>query len=247
MEPVAGLPFFHATVPEVVAGDRLAVTGPEAHHAVVRRLRPGEPVVVTDGAGRLVRAEVVSSTKAELVLAVGETRVVPRAEPTLTVVQAIPKGERADRTVEVLTEVGVDRLVPWAAARCVATWRGDRLEKSLARWRATARESAKQSRRAWLPEVTPPVDTPTVARLLADADLGVVLHEAAGAHLAGLDVPATGSVVVVVGPEGGLTDTEVETLGASGHVVRLGETVLRTSTAGVVAAAALLSRTPRWR
>ena len=242
---VTGLPFFLGTVAD--DADRLTLEGPEAHHAYVRRLGVGERVVITDGAGRLARGSVVSSGKSALVVDVESVEVVPHPEPSLTVVQAIPKGERADRTVEVLTEIGVDRVVPWRAARCVATWKGDRVEKSLARWRATARESAKQARRAWVPEVTEPADTSSVASLLAAADLAVVLHESATGSLASLAVPDRGSVVVVVGPEGGLTDEEATTFAEVARVVRMGETVLRTSTAGVVAAAALLSRTPRWQ
>ena len=129
----------------------------------------------------------------------------------------------------------------------MAVWRGERAEKSLARWRATAREAAKQSRRPWFPTVEPMVTTDQVCALVAAADLAVVLHEAASQSIAPLAVPAVGTVVVVVGPEGGLTDEEVGALGASGaHAVRLGDEVLRTSTAGVVAVAALLSRTGRW-
>lgn len=240
---VTGLPFFLAALQDA---DRLTLEGPEAHHAFVRRLRPGERVAVTDGAGRLALGSVVSSSRSALVVDIVDVHLLPQPSPALTVVQAIPKGERADRTVEVLTEIGVDRIVPWTAARCVATWRGDRVEKSLTRWRTTARESAKQARRPWVPEVAEPADTAGVAALLGSADLGVVLHESATDHLASLTVPANGSVVVVVGPEGGLTEEEVARFAEVGRVARMGETVLRTSTAGVAAAAALLSRTPRW-
>ena len=164
----------------------------------------------------------------------------------VTVVQAIPKGERAELAVEVLTEVGVDRIVPWAAARCVGTWRGDRAAKSLAKWRATAREAGKQSRRAWLPEVTEMATTAEVAALVGGGRPGRRAARGGGGpdrrrwHLDGVR-----SILVVVGPEGGITDEELAQLGAA-HVVRMGESVLRTSTAGVAAVAALLSRTARW-
>jgi 16S rRNA (uracil1498-N3)-methyltransferase len=141
----------------------------------------------------------------------------------------------------------VATIVPWAAARSVAVWRGERAAKSLARWRTTAHEAAKQARRSWFPEVAELAGTQDVCRLLAAADLSIVLREGAGDPLTGVQVPATGSVVVVVGPEGGLTDGEVAAFTAAGaHGVRLGTEVLRTSTAGVAAVAALLSRTPRW-
>ena len=213
----------------------------------VRRLRAGESVVLTDGAGRSVVGAVASTGKRVFTVIVASVDQVPEPEPSVVVVQALPKGDRGELAVEVLTEIGVAGIVPWAAARSVAVWKGERADKSLARWRSTAREAAKQARRSWLPEVAPLATTDEVAALVADAALAVVLHEDAEASLAGLDVPATGRVVVVVGPEGGLTDDEVAAFTAAGAVaVRLGAEVLRTSTAGVAAVAALLSRTPRW-
>ncbi len=244
-----GLPVYLGPVTGAAVGDRVRVEGDEARHAVVvRRTRVGEQVVLTDGAGTAATGEVVEAQKAWLVVEVTDVRHEQRASPYVTVVQAIPKGDRAELAVEVLTEVGVDRVVPWAAARCVGVWRGERAEKSLARWRATAREAAKQSRRTWIPEVPPPATTADVVALLEQADLGVVLHEAASTAFAALPAAHVGSLVVVVGPEGGLTDEEVASFAAveGTHVVTVGSSVLRTSTAGVVAVAALLSRTPRW-
>jgi 16S rRNA (uracil1498-N3)-methyltransferase len=167
--------------------------------------------------------------------------------PAVTVVQALPKGERGQLAVEVLTEVGVARIVPWAAARSVAAWKGERAEKSLAKWRATAREAAKQARRAWFPEVTPLASSADVAELIAKADVAVVLHEEGSARLGEVAVPDAGELLVVVGPEGGLGAEEITTFEAAGAVtVRLGSEVLRTSTAGLAAVSALLARTPRW-
>ncbi|MEU4418785.1 16S rRNA (uracil(1498)-N(3))-methyltransferase [Nocardia salmonicida] len=236
------------TLAGVAAGDVVEVTGDEAHHAVaVRRLAVGEQVVLTDGAGTSATSEVASTGKRVFTAAVSSVSVTERAQPSLTVVQALPKGDRGELAVEMLTEVGVDRIVPWAAARSVAVWRGDRATKSLAKWRATAREAAKQARRSWFPEVTELATTEEVAALLAGADLVVVLHEDASLPLPALRVPDAGSIVIVVGPEGGISSEELAVFGASGvRPVRLGEEVLRTSTAGVVAAAALLSRTSRW-
>jgi 16S rRNA (uracil1498-N3)-methyltransferase len=229
-------------------GSSLSVEGDEAHHAVaVRRLRVGESVVLTDGAGTSVVGEVSGTGKRVFSVVVASVASVPEPDPAFTVVQALPKGDRGELAVEVLTEVGAATIVPWAAARCVAVWKGERAAKSLARWRSTAREAAKQARRSWFPEVTPLATTDEVAALVAQADLALVLHEEASVPLASLDVPGSGRVVVVVGPEGGLTDDEVATLVAAGaHAVRLGNEVLRTSTAGVAAVSALLARTPRW-
>jgi 16S rRNA (uracil1498-N3)-methyltransferase len=233
----------------VRAGTEVTVEGDEAHHAVaVRRLRVGERVVLTDGAGTAVLGPVASTGKRVFAVTVEEVSTREPAQPALVVVQAVPKGDRGELSVEVLTEIGVAEVVPWAAARSVAVWKGERAAKSLARWRSTAREAAKQARRTWFPQVAELARTADVAGLVAGADLAVVLHEEATASLAGLDVPATGRVVLVVGPEGGLSEEEVATFVAAGAVaVRMGAEVLRTSTAGVAAAAALLSRTPRWR
>ena len=138
-------------------------------------------------------------------------------------------------------------IVPWAASRSVAVWKGERAEKSLAKWRSTAREAAKQARRTWFPTVAELASTPDVVALIEGADLAVVLHEESHLPLASFEVPRSGRVVVVVGPEGGLTDEEVDGFVAAGALqVRLGTEVLRTSTAGVAAVAALLSRTDRW-
>jgi 16S rRNA (uracil1498-N3)-methyltransferase len=229
-------------------GAVVEVTGDEAHHAVaVRRLRVGEQVVLTDGSGTSARGEVTTTGKRVFSVTVSSVSAVERPTPSFTVVQALPKGDRGELAVEVLTEVGVDGVVPWAADRCVAVWRGERAAKSLAKWRIAAREAAKQARRAWFPEVAPLASTREVAELLRAADLAVVLHEEGARSLSSLDVPESGSVVVVVGPEGGLTDDELATFADAGaHGVRLGAEVLRTSTAGVAAVAALLSRTPRW-
>jgi 16S rRNA (uracil1498-N3)-methyltransferase len=232
----------------VGVGDPVVVEGDEAHHAVaVRRLRVGESVVLTDGAGTSVVGEVASTGKRIFTVTVASVSVDPAPDPAVDVVQAIPKGDRGELAVEVLTEVGVARIVPWAASRSVAVWKGERADRSLARWRATAREAAKQARRSWLPEVTPLASTAEVASLVAVADLAVVLHEEASTPLAGLDVPPSGRITVVVGPEGGLADDEVAAfIGAGAVAVRLGAEVLRTSTAGVAAVSALLSRTSRW-
>lgn len=229
-------------------GDPVELDGDEAHHAVaVRRLRPGESVSLTDGRGHRLTGTVTETGKRRLVVTADDVETVPEPTPAVTVVQALPKGDRGELAVELLTEIGAGRIVPWAASRSVAVWRGERAAKALTRWRSTAREAAKQSRRAWFPEVTDPATTDEVATLLSTAELAVVLHETATTSLAALDVPESGSLVVVVGPEGGLTDEEVAAFESAGSLaVRLGDEVLRTSTAGVAAVAALLARTPRW-
>ena len=225
-------------------GGEVLVDGAEGHHAVaVRRLRTGERVVVADGSGGGVRGEVVDATKAGLRVRVTQVLDEPAPAVRLVVAQALAKGDRAELAVEMLTEVGVSELVPWQASRSVARWSADRVERGLGRWRSTAREAAKQSRRLWLPAVTVPVGTTALAERLAAADLALVLHEDAADPIAVVALPAAGEVVVVVGPEGGISPEELAALDEAGaRTVRVGDHVLRTSTAGVVALAALLNR-----
>ncbi len=231
-----------------LVSDRILLDGPEGRHAAaVRRLRVGERADLTDGAGLLVECVVASAERDSLVLEAVARRREPAREPRIVVVQALPKGDRGELAVEMMTEVGVDVVVPWAAERCVTRWRPERRDKALGRWRSTAREAAKQARRAWLPDVTDLATTSQVAQRVAGAALGVILHEAADGPLSGVEVPAEGEIVLIVGPEGGLSDAEVaEFAAAGGRPTLLGPTVLRTSTAGVAAAAVLLGRTGRW-
>ncbi len=243
MEP----PLFLADRAELTR-DVIVLSGSEGRHAAAaRRLRPGERVDVADGAGLVAECAVAGRGPHGLELAVRARRQVPRPDPSIAVVQAIPKGDRGELAVAEMTEVGVDRIVPWAAARCVAVWRGERGRRSLAKWRGAAREAAKQSRRAWIPEVTGVAAAADVAAAVARADCAVVLDPGAAAGLAALRPPRSGQLLVIVGPEGGITGEESAAFLAAGATARrLGPTVLRTSTAGTVAAAVLLSRTGRW-
>jgi 16S rRNA (uracil1498-N3)-methyltransferase len=227
--------------------EELLVDGAEGRHAVeVLRLAPGERVRVGDGQGTVAEGNVLAADAAGLRVAVLARYEVPAPAPEFVLVQALPKGDHGPLAVDLATELGVDRIVPWTAARCVTRWRDDRVAKGMAKWRAAARAASKQSRRPRVPEVTEPMTTRQVCGLLADADLAVVLHEQARRPLAELTVPDEGAVAVVVGPEGGLTDGEVLAFRAAGaHAVRLGSEVLRTSTAGAAALAALSLRT-RW-
>ena len=226
----------------------VVLDGPEGRHAAaVRRLRPGERVDLTDGAGLLAECVVTAADRASLTLDVLARHREPPPAPRLVVVQALPKGDRGELAVEVMTEAGVDVIVPWAAERCVTRWRPERRDKALGRWRATAREAGKQARRTRLPEVPDLASTDVVAALIAAAPLALVLHEGAEAPLSAAEPPAEGDIVLVVGPEGGISEGEIDRFAAAGgRPVRLGPTVLRTSTAGVVAAGVLLAATGRW-
>ena len=236
----------------VVASDlldvgRVVVDGSEGRHAAtVTRLGPGEPVVLTDGRGRRASGVVVGAERDRLSVEVAAVEVVPTAQPRFVVVQALPKGDRGELAVETMTEVGVDVVVPWAASRCVTRWRAARGEKALSRWRTSSHSAAKQSRRSWFPEVAEPATTAEVAELLSAAAVRAVLYESAVDPLASVDLPGSGDVVLVVGPEGGVSDDELSAFRDAGATTyRLGETVLRTSTAGT-AALAVLSAKARW-
>ncbi|GAB3111022.1 16S rRNA (uracil(1498)-N(3))-methyltransferase [Streptomyces calidiresistens] len=246
--------FVHGAVAGARTGEELWLEGPEGRHAVsVKRLRIGEELILADGLGHGVAGEVVAvEGRDRLRAVVTAVRREPVPEPPVTVVQALPKGDRGEVAVETLTETGVDTIVPWQAARCVTRWRAERGEKALTKWRNTAREAGKQSRRLRFPEVTGAHTTEGVAALIAGAiaagGTALVLHESASVPLVrALDPTTGGPVVLVVGPEGGIAPEELTALGEAGaRPVRLGPAVLRTSTAGTVAAAVVLSRTPRW-
>ncbi|MEU8545561.1 16S rRNA (uracil(1498)-N(3))-methyltransferase [Streptomyces roseoverticillatus] len=234
----------------VFPGTVFPLDGPEGRHAVsVRRLRVGEEIGLTDGQGAGAFGTVTAvEGKDHLEVAVTSVRSEPLPEPRITVVQALPKGDRGEVAVETMTETGVDAVVPWAASRCITQWKGDRGLKSLGKWRATAREAGKQARRLRFPAVSEPMTTRQVAQLLADAAFAAVLHEEGhSAPLATAPLPATGDIVLVVGPEGGVSPEELAAFAEAGaRPYRLGASVLRTSTAGTAATALLLGRTGRW-
>ncbi len=233
---------------ERLGGAVVVLDGAEGRHAgTVRRIGVGEEVDLVDGAGLRVSGVVTIAARDSLSVAVGSRIVESLPQPRLVVVQALAKNQRDEAAVEAMTEIGVDAIVPWAASRSVVQWAGERGTRALAKWRTTAREAGKQARRARFPEVAAPASTVEVSELLARAALGVVLHEAADRPLTGLDVPLLGDIVIVVGPEGGISAAELAAFDARGAVAcRLGATVLRTSTAGVAALAVLLARSGRW-
>ncbi len=226
---------------DALPADTYRLAGAEGRHAAtVQRLRTGEELLLSDGAGGIARCVVTGTDRDALDLRVLDVRTEPAPDPRLVVVQALAKGDRGELAVQAMTEVGVDEIVPWQAARSVVQWRGERGARSVDRWRATAREAAKQARRAWLPVVA---DVATTAAVAGRATL--VLHEDATEPLSAVDLPASGEVVLVVGPEGGIADDELRAF-AGAVPVRLGPTVLRTSTAGVAALAVLSARLGRW-
>lgn len=231
------------------AAGPVLLDGPEGRHAAtVKRLRPGETVQLGDGRGGLARAVVRATGRDTVDLEIAGRADVPAPALRVVLAQALVKGDRGELAVETATEAGVDEVLPWKAARCVARWEdGPRGTKALARWRSTVREAAKQARRPWVPPVGEPVTTAQLARRVAEAAGALVLHESASDGLAGVPLPERGELLLVVGPEGGITDDEVAALVTAGaRPVRLGREVLRASTAAAVALGAL-GALARWR
>lgn len=241
--------FYIDHIPE--AGSLATVDGDEGFHAAsVRRLRVGERIVLGDGAGTVADCTVEVVEKRALHARITDRRDVTAPVPPVTVVQAIPKAERSELAIELATEAGADSFIAWQAARCVARWDGPRAEKGLRRWRAVARSGARQSRRAFIPEVSGVASTAEVVARIGEMSAGglvLALHESATAPIAELGLAQANSITLIVGPEGGIADDELAAFtGAGAHVVRLGPTVLRTSTAAAVALGALGVLTPRW-
>lgn len=248
--PRATAPVF--LVEELPAGPAAVLGGEEARHAVtVRRMRAGERLTLADGAGAAadcVVGAVRPGRAPELDLTVESRWHEPAPSLRVTIAQALVKGDRGELAVELATEAGADAILPWRADRSVAKWdEGPRGAKALARWQSTVRAAAKQARRAWLPPVLEPVSTAGLAAAVRASSLALVLEGTASDGLPDIELPADGELLVVVGPEGGITDEEVATLRAAGAIpVRLGTTVLRTSTAAAVALGAV-GALRRWR
>ncbi|HEV7450562.1 MAG TPA: 16S rRNA (uracil(1498)-N(3))-methyltransferase [Pseudonocardiaceae bacterium] len=245
---MSSLPVFFAgeLPPE---GAETTLDGPEGRHAAtVRRLRVGKRLVLSDGRGGLAACEVLKCGRDWLRLRVLRCETEPAPALRVTLAQALVKGERGELAVELATEAGVDAVLPWRASRCVARWdEGPRGAKALSRWRETARQAAKQARRGWFPEVAEPVSTPELAQRCAAAAGCLVLHEAATDPLPALPLPTVGELLLVVGPEGGITEAELAALtAAGGRPVRLGPGVLRSSSAGAVALGAIGALSQRW-
>ncbi|MEC5149960.1 16S rRNA (uracil(1498)-N(3))-methyltransferase [Cryobacterium sp. GrIS_2_6] len=235
------------------------ITGAEARHAVtVSRVRPGEHLIAGNGSGLLLETTVEEAEPGRLALRIDSARSVARPSPRIRLVQALAKGDRDEMAVQAATELGVDGVVPWAAARSVTRWEGQKVVKGRERWRAIVREASKQSIRPWLPDVADLTSTKQLA-VLAQGTRMLLLEPTADIRLTRLpsvddaadaaDVQATAArdIVLVVGPEGGIAASELEMLEAAGALrVRLGDTVLRTSTAGPAALAVLNAALDRW-
>ncbi len=249
--------------------------GAEARHAVtVSRIHAGESLLLGNGSGLMLEGTVDSvhaGTGAQLTLRVHTVTQVPRSGPRIRLVQALAKGDRDEMAVQAATELGIDGIVPWLAARSVSRWEGAKIAKGRERWSTIVREASKQSLRAWLPEVAELSSTKQLARLAGTSRMllleptaalrlteltdlteltelpGLTDSAAAGDSAGQADADGQPEIVLVVGPEGGISPAELTLLGDAGATaVRLGDTVLRTSTAGPAALAVLNAMLGRW-
>jgi 16S rRNA (uracil1498-N3)-methyltransferase len=224
------------------ATGRVRIAGAEARHAIaVARVRIGERLAVGDGAGLIVEGAVASTDDGVLELDVEVVRRDERPAPELWLAQALAKGDRDELAIQAATELGVSGVIPWQAERSVSRWEGAKAAKGRERWQSIVREAAKQSIRAWVPEVSAPA---TTAQLAQSTGLVLVLEPTASRPLTDVVLDEHDRITLVVGPEGGIAPRELEVLG--GTPVRLGPEVLRTSTAGPAAIAVLNARLGRW-
>ena len=236
-------------------GDLAVLDGDEGFHAAsVRRIRVGEELDLGDGAGTVAHVVVDDVGKARLTARVMSVRVIAPPMPTVTVVQALPKSDRSELAVELATEAGADAFVAWQSDRCVARWEGPaKVQKGLRRWEAVARSAARQSRRPYVPTVDSMVSTKELATRVGSVTRAphsavLVLHESATEPITDLDLETAEALMLIIGPEGGIGDDELDRLTAAGAVaIRLGPSVLRTSSAAAVALGALGALTPRWQ
>jgi 16S rRNA (uracil1498-N3)-methyltransferase len=230
----------------VGVGARVSVTGTEAKHAVtVSRLQPGESITVGNGAGFTASGVTVTAEPAEFVVEVESVRMSEPASPAIWLVQALAKGDRDEYAVQQATELGVDGVIPWSAQRSIVKWEGAKIRKGHDRWSAIVREAAKQSVRPWIPEVADLASIAVLTALAAGTRM-LVLEPTAELALSALELDDR-DIVLVVGPEGGIAPSELLRLTAAGaESVRLGDAVLRTSTAGPAALAVLSAKLGRW-
>jgi len=240
--------FYIDALPQV--GELAVVDGDEGFHAAnVRRIRSGEELDLGDGDGTVAHCVVEDVGRGRLTALVLDRRTLPVTLPAVTVVQALPKSDRSELAIELATEAGADAFVGWQASRCVARWESSaKVDKGLRRWDAVARSAARQSRRPYIPSINGVVSTAELVHRVRDGGAAaLVLHESAIAKLTELPMAQADSLLLIIGPEGGIADDEIAALSDAGATaVRLGPTVLRTSTAAAVALGALGALTSRW-
>lgn len=229
-----------------VAGSVVELVGEEARHAAsVVRIRVGERIRVSDGANECIEGVVTTADKHCVEVMVESRVLLPPNQLRVVVAQALAKGDSASIAVELLTEVGVDEIIPWSALRSIAKWDEEKKDKGVARWRSVAREACKQSRRIDIPKIDQIHSTRELVARIEVSDCAIVLHESGEEPISGIAIPSEGVVLLVVGPEGGIDESELELFRSAGaHVAVLGPTVLRSAHAGYLGAGLIVSS--RW-
>ncbi|NYF99414.1 16S rRNA (uracil(1498)-N(3))-methyltransferase [Janibacter cremeus] len=228
--------------------DVVELTGSEAHHAAtVMRLRVDEEVLVADRGGARVCTAAASVASDLVSLRVTRRMDEPAPSLRLVLVQSLAKDGRDEDAVEAATELGVDGVIPWQADRSIVRWKGAKVDKGRRKWVNVIERAAKQSRRGRWPGLGELVTTTGLAeRCHAKGVTPFVLHEDATTPLAGVELPDAGEILLIVGPEGGISPHEMGLLTDAGaRSVRLGPHVLRASTAGPAAVATISTR-GRW-
>jgi 16S rRNA (uracil1498-N3)-methyltransferase len=226
-------------VPNISSDEVLVVDGEEAHHAIkVMRLNIDEEIVVTDGAGNWAQGSIQSLDKKSFAIQVSRRGFEEPRAPELIVIQALTKSDRMRETIELLTVAGVDRIIPWKAQRSIAQEK----ESSTEKWTSVAIAACKQSRRLRFPVIENALTTHQIVERFAGKF--IVLNENSSHKLSDLRFVDQTPVVLVVGPEGGISDTELSQL--TGTHVRMGQEVLRSAHAGFAALAAIQTLIRRW-
>ncbi len=245
-DPVAHL-YYVSSGETLEPNSSVRLEGDEARHAAsVSRLAVGEDILVGDGLGTLATARATAVTPKEILLDVHDTTIHPPHQPEVWLVQALAKGDRDELAIQTCTELGVDRIIPWQASRSISRWKGDKVTTGVARWQKIAAEASKQSLRAWIPQVERAMTTQDIANLGEQHQLLLLDPDATDA-LSAYIPQREKNLLVIVGPEGGVDEAERELLMSSGAVdLKLGRTVLRTSSAGPAALAVLNSAMGRW-
>lgn len=215
--------------------------GEDAHHAVrVLRMTAGEIFMLSDGEGAWSEVKVFAVKKKSLEVQVLSSGFQEPLRTSITVVQAIPKGDRAKEAIELLTEAGVDTIIPWTSSRSIG--------KGTDKFAITAREASKQSRRLRIPRVVDSASTDQICALIKQSSCTVVFHESAPSALSELKLPlGISDVVIIIGPEGGITDEELARFSDAGAMLsRMGRPVLRSAHAGIAAVSALCAKLQVW-
>lgn len=215
----------------------------DALHAIrVLRIKSGEFFNLSDGKGAWSHVEAKDVHKKHITVEVLSSGVQEPLDTHFTVIQAVPKGDRIKESVELSTEGGVDRIVMWKASRSIG-----KSDEKIEKLQTTAREASKQSRRFRIPEILGVATTSAVVDQIAQADLAIVLHESATLKLSQIVTPGCKRVAIIIGPEGGLTDEEIETFAAAGAKVALmGRPILRSAHAGLAALSAVNTALSVW-